>query len=125
MSGLSEYVITVFMTHGINICHKPHNTLRTKTCPERRREWEVISSVTAVGNYLGEMSHTLGNRLGESQKLATSAVTEHQSTAAHETDWAGVRIIDQEMLGTSERRLRRPSTSDNIRDLSSTEEDGL
>ena len=104
-SGVSKHLSRVLRSHGINTDHKPYNTLRSllarpkdKTSPEKKTG--VVYDITCNGcgeHCIGETSRALRKRLGEHpQKQTASAVWEHQSTAQHEMDWEGIKILDLE-----------------------------
>ena len=114
MSGLSKHLSRVFRSHGTNTCNKPCNTLRSllvrptdKTSPEKKMGVVYDIRCNGCGEHcIGETSRALGKRLGEHpQKQTASAVWEHQSTAQHEIDWEGIKILDQE-TGDIKRKIK-------------------
>ena len=129
VSGLSEHLSRVFRSHGTNICNKPCNTLRPqlvrptdKTSPEKKTGVVYMTCNSCGEHCIGETSRALEKRLVEHpQKQTASAVWEHQSTANHEIDWEGIKILDQE-TGDIKRKIKE--VIDNRRQRSTLNRDG-
>ena len=95
ISGLSERLTRVFQSRGVNIYHKPVNTLRSllvhpKDKTPRRREVVqcTTSNATAVViTTLERPAEHWGREWWNTRNKKNSAVWEHESETGHKMDW--------------------------------------
>ena len=113
IQGKSEELSRSFKKFGINIYHKPFNTLRSqlvhpKDRTDKLKKCGVIYLVTCNNcnkQYIGETGRPLGKRLEEHRKNSNSAINEHMSTTGHLINWEDVKILTSES-NTSRRKIK-------------------
>ena len=106
IKGLSEQLQRVFKSHGVNVYHKPFNTLRSqlvkpKDKPDKLKKCGVIYSVKCdVCNkeYIGETARTLGVRYKEhTDGRHDSAIQDHlNQSPGHKTSQDNVSVLAME-----------------------------
>ena len=124
VSTISHQLQRVFKRYGVTAYHKPTNTIRSmivrpKDSTETTRKTGVVYNIKCKDchqEYVGETGRTLGKRVDEHRKLASSAVHEHMSSTGHRIDWNQVKVIDTEPIEHRRRtkeaihiRQRRPA----------------
>ena len=113
IQGKSEELSRSFKKFGINIYHKPFNTLRSqllhpKDKTDKLKKCGVIYLVTCntcKKEYIGETGRPLGKRLEEHRKITSSAINEHINTTGHQINWEEVKILASES-NTSRRKIK-------------------
>ena len=73
--------------------------MKPKDTTEALRKTGVIYNIKCRDcnqEYIGETGRTLGTRIDEHRKTASSAVNEHMSTTGHRIEWNKVKVIDSE-----------------------------
>ena len=93
--------------------------VRPKDSTESTRKIGVVYNIQCRDcdkEYIGETGRTLGKRVKEHRKLATSAVHDHMRSTGHNIVWNKVTVIDTEPVEHRRRtreaihmRQRRPA----------------
>ena len=105
MQGMSEPLQRVFRAHGVNMYHKPVNTIRQqlvrpKDKLDKNKKCGTIYQVDCEqceATYIGETARALGTRIKEHVSGNTnSAITDHTQTTGHRIRGDKVKILDQE-----------------------------
>ena len=103
--GLSEELQRVFSEHGVNIYHKPSNTLRShlvrpKDKQEKKDKCGIVYQVpcgSCDDFYVGETARSLGKRFEEHAATdRESAVLEHVKKSGHSVSFEDVRVLASE-----------------------------
>ena len=103
--GLSEELQRVFRNHGVNIYHKPSNTLRShlvrpKDKQEKKDKCGIVYQVPCSSCddfYVGETARSLGKRFEEHAATdKESAVLEHLKASGHSVSFEDVRVLVSE-----------------------------
>ena len=102
--GLSEEIQRIFKDHGVNIYHKPVNTLcsflvRPKDPTPISNQCGVVYNIpcdTCNDSYVGETAHKKGTRFTEHTKTRSdkeSAILEHVTNTGHSVSLENVNIL--------------------------------
>ena len=115
IKGLSEQLQRIFKQHGVNIYHKPFNTLRSqlvnpKDKPDKLKKCGIIYCVkcdVCDAEYIGETARTLGIRYKEhTDGKHDSAVQDHlNQSPGHKTTTENVSVLASEENWTA-RKIR-------------------
>ncbi len=105
IQGLSEELQRIYKDHGVNVYHKPVNTLRSllvkpKDKTHKKDKCGVVYNVPCASCedfYIGETSRSLGKRFEEHSKSdRESAVLEHIKRLGHKLSFDDVRVLASE-----------------------------
>jgi len=111
--GISEPLERIKKKHGIQVYHKPINTLRAclvhpKDKTDKLEKTGIVYQITCSTCkkiYIGETSRQLKKRLEEHRKTTNSAIKEHIDKTGHIIDWHSIKILDQDQ-NTSNRKIK-------------------
>ena len=106
--GLSEQLQKIYNKHGVQVCHKPYNTLRQHLVkpkdptPDLERCGIIYECEcpTCKHSYIGETGRALEIRLKEHMKTkgSTTAIGDHIIEAKHKIDIKNFKILRSETL---------------------------
>ena len=105
VKGLSEELQRVFINHGVNIYHKPVNTLRSflvrpKDPTPIQNQCGVVYNIpcnSCEDSYVGETARKMGTRFTEHTRSdKESALLEHITNTGHSVSLEDVRILARE-----------------------------
>ena len=103
--GLSEELHRIFKDHGVNVYHKPVNTLRSllvrpKDPTKIEDQCGVVYNIlcnSCDDTYVGETARKMGKRFVEHTKSdKESAILDHISTSGHSISLEDVSILSRE-----------------------------
>ena len=106
IQGLSEKLQRIYKQHGVNIYHKPENTLRNllvkvkdKDKPQQKSNAIYhLKCGSCESNYIGETGRGVGVRFKEHVNLrhSSSAIAEHMKKTKHEFPVENIKILSCE-----------------------------
>ena len=124
LRDISETLHRVFRKHGVNIYHKPYNSIRqqvthVKDKTEKMKKCGVVYYIQCdkcSQDYVGETGRTLDTRMKEHLTRTNSAIHEHCDHTGHNIVPANTKIIATEDVHIKRRvkeaiaiKQRRPS----------------
>ena len=103
IKGLSENLQRIYRKHGVNVYHKPDNTLRSLLVKVKDKDTPTQKSNAIYHlqcgdcekDYIGETGRGVGVRFKEhiNLKHSTSAITEHMKKAKHKFTTDQIKIL--------------------------------
>jgi len=107
--GISERLQRAFKQHGVNMFHKPFNSLRSqlthvKDTTESSKKCGVIYHIKCqdcAADYIGETARALGTRVKEHTTRSSSAIFEHCDRTGHKINTNNIKVIDSEAHNTT------------------------
>ncbi|XP_053389112.1 uncharacterized protein LOC123531409 [Mercenaria mercenaria] len=102
--GTSEVLARVFKNHGVNMFHKPYNSIRSqvtrvKDQTDKLKKCGIIYHVKCKNckeDYIGETARTLETRLKEHVTRTNSAIHEHCQNTGHTIKSENTKILTSE-----------------------------
>ena len=103
--GAAEEGLGGFQLHGVNIFHKPFNTLKSmlvhpKDKIDKKDKCGVVYQIpcdSSPSTYIGETARALGERFNEHSKSdKESAVREHTLSSGHSISLENIKILASE-----------------------------
>jgi len=102
--GTSEQLHRIFRKHGVNMYHRPYNSIRSqltkvKDKTDKMKQCGIVYHVTCANckeDYIGETGRTLETRMKEHKTRSSSALHEHCDNTGHNIKAENTTILTSE-----------------------------